>query len=85
VTLLPFGALLDERPRPMVPYEWSWSLHPSVLLGTGILGALYFYGIGPWRRQRGLPPAPPWRIACFSGALLVLLGAVNGPMHDLSD
>jgi putative membrane protein len=85
VTLLPFGALLDERPRPMVPYEWSWSLHPSVLLGTGILGALYFYGIGPWRRRRGLPPAPAWRMACFVGALLVLLGALNGPMHDLSD
>ena len=85
MTLLPFGALLDERPRPMVPYEWSWSLHPSVLLGTGILGALYFYGIGPWRRRRGLPPAPRWRVACFVGALLVLLGALNGPMHDLSD
>ena len=85
MTLLPFGALQGERPRPMVPYEWSWSLHPSVLLGTGILGALYFYGIGPWRRRRGLPPAPRWRVACFVGALLVLLGALNGPMHDLSD
>ena len=51
MTLLPLAALLDERPRPMVPYEWSWSLHPSVLPGTGILGALYFYGIGPWRRR----------------------------------
>ena len=84
MTLLPFGALFDERPRPMVPYEWSWSLHPSVLLGTGILGALYFYGIGPWRRRRGLPAAPGWRVACFAGALLVLLGSLNGPMHDLS-
>ena len=82
---LPLAALQGERPRPMVPYEWSWSLHPSVLLGTGILGALYFYGIGPWRRRRGLPAAPGWRVACFTGALLVLLGSLNGPMHDLSD
>jgi putative membrane protein len=85
VILLPFAPLLDERPRPTIPYEWSWSLHPSVLLGTGLLGALYFYGIGPWRRRRGLPPAPRWKVASFCGALLVLLGALNGPMHDLSD
>jgi putative membrane protein len=85
VILPPLAPLLDERPRPTIPYEWSWSLHPSVLLGTGLLGALYFYGIGPWRRQRDLPPVPRWRVASFSGALVVLLGALNGPMHDLSD
>jgi putative membrane protein len=85
VILLPFAPLLDERPRPTVPYEFSWSLHPSVLVGTGLLGALYFYGIGPWRRRRGLPPVPRWKVASFCAALLVLLGALNGPMHDLSD
>jgi putative membrane protein len=85
VILLPFAPLLDERPRPTTPFEWHWSLHPSVLLGTGLLGALYFYGIGPWRRRRGLPPAPGWKIASFCAALAVLLGALNGPMHDLSD
>jgi putative membrane protein len=78
--------LLDERPRPMVPFEWSWGLHPSVLLGTGLLGALYFYGIGPLRRRRNLgPPASPWRVASFATALIVLLVSLNGPMHDLSD
>jgi putative membrane protein len=85
VSLLPFAPLLDERPRPTIPYEWSWSLHPSVLVGTGLLGALYFYGIGPWRRRRGLPPVPRWKVASFCASLVVLLGALNGPMHDLSD
>jgi putative membrane protein len=86
VTRLPLAPLLDEpRPRPTVPFEWSWSLHPSVLLGTGALGALYFYGIGPWRRRRGLPAVPGWRVASFVGALVVLLGSLNGPVHDLSD
>jgi putative membrane protein len=77
--------LLDERTRPTGPYQLAWSLHPSVLVGTGILGALYVYGIGPWRRARGLPPAPAWRVACFFGALALLLIALNGPIHDLSD
>ncbi len=77
--------LLDERPRPLVPYEWSWSLHPSVFLGTGLLGALYVWGIGPYRRRRGLEPVPGWKVACFFAGLLVLLLSLNGPMHDLSD
>jgi putative membrane protein len=85
VTLLPFAPLLDERTRPAGPFEPAWSLHPSVLLGTGILGALYVYGIGPWRRARGLPPAPAWKVACFAIACLILLVSLNGPVHDLSD
>ena len=85
MTLPLFAPLLDERTRPTGPYVWAWSLHPSVLVGTGLLGALYLYGIGPWRRARGLPPAPAWKVACFFGSLLLLLGALNGPVHDLSD
>jgi putative membrane protein len=78
--------MTDDRPRPTAPYEWSWSLHPSVLIGTGILGALYFYGIGPLRRRLNLgPPASPWQILSFCAALVVLLLSLNGPVHDLSD
>ncbi len=77
---------IDDRPRPTIPYEWAWSIHPSVLLGTGILGALYFYGIGPLRRRHGWgPPASPWQILSFCSALVVLLISLNGPVHDLSD
>jgi putative membrane protein len=83
---LPLALLLDERARPTGPYEWAWSLHPSVLIGTGLLGALYFWGIGPLRRRLDLgPPPPAWQVASFCGGLLVLLLALNGPMHDLSD
>jgi len=77
--------LLDTRPRPTVPFAPDWGLHPSVLIGTGILGALYVWGIGPLRRRKGWPPVPAWRIGCFVGALVVLLGSLNGPIHDLSD
>ncbi|HET6778891.1 MAG TPA: cytochrome c oxidase assembly protein [Gemmatimonadales bacterium] len=77
--------MLDERLRPTTPYEWSWSLHPSVIIGTGLLGALYFYGIGPYRRRHGHPPASPWQVLSFCGSLVVLLLVLNGPVHDLSD
>jgi putative membrane protein len=78
--------LLDTRPRPTVPFEPTWSVHPSVLIGTGLLGALYVWGIGPlrWRYRLG-PPAPAWKVACFMAGLAVLLVSLNGPIHDLSD
>jgi putative membrane protein len=82
----PLALLLDERARPTGPFEWSWSLHPSVLIGTGLLGALYVWGIGPLRRRRDLgPPVPAVRRLAFAAGLLVLLASLNGPIHDLSE
>lgn len=78
--------LSQDRPRPTIPYEPAWSLHLSVFLGTGFLGALYFYGIGPLRRRYNLgPPATPWQIGSFCLGLAVVLLSLNGPLHDLSD
>ncbi len=80
------GLLLYERAQAVLPFTAEWSLHPSVVVGTGLLGALYFWGIGPARRRYHLgPPASPWRVASFVLALLVLLGSLDGPIHDLSD
>lgn len=76
----------DERLRPTGPYSWSWSIHPSVLIGTALLGALYFYGIGPLRRKHNWgPPASAAQILSFCTALALLLVSLNGPVHDLSD
>ena len=85
--MLPGAALLlDARPRPTEPFVWGWSSHPSVLIGAAVLGALYLYGTGPWRR-RHLPGArvSGWQTASFFGALLSIVLSLNGPMHDLSD
>lgn len=73
----------DITPPPFVA---EWSIHPTVVAGVVLLGTLYFYGIGPYRRRRSLgPPAEPWRPFCFVLGLLVLLVSLNGPIHDLSD
>jgi len=57
---------------------WStWDLHPSVIIGLVLLGGLYVY-LGGLRSARR-------HVASFAGALLVLLLALNGPLHNLSD
>ena len=77
--------LLLDTIRPTGPFEPDWDFHPSVVIGTAILGGLYAYGIGPWRRKHGLPPASPWRILSYVTGLAVLLVSLNGPIHHLSD
>ncbi|HEV8305757.1 MAG TPA: cytochrome c oxidase assembly protein [Gemmatimonadales bacterium] len=58
--------------------NWNrWDLHPSVVIGLVLLGGLYAY-LGGFRTARR-------HVASFLGALLVLFGALNGPLHNLSD
>ncbi len=68
------------------PFTPQWSLHLSVLIGVGVLAALYWYLIGPLRR-RSQPGGrvERWRVLSFAGALIVMLVSLNGPIHDLSD
>jgi putative membrane protein len=65
-----------EPSRPSLIGEW----HPEVIAGLAALALLYLW------RARGLPaPLPPGRGYSFAAGLLVLAGALNGPLHDLSD
>jgi len=84
--VIPLSLLFDQRVRPAGPFVADWSLHPSVLVGTAIFAGLYFYGITAWRKRRAPEETvSPWRVASFSLGCLLLLGALNGPIHDLSD
>ncbi len=86
MTLLPAALLLDARARPTGEWIPALSPHLSTLVGTAILGALYFWGITAARRRWNLgPPATAWQVASFTAALAVLLVSLNGPIHDLSD
>ena len=57
----------------MDPYAWSWNAEAFVVLG---LSAIYLLAI------RGLH-APTWRVACFLGAMLMLLAVSVTPIHTL--
>jgi putative membrane protein len=56
------------------PYAWSWNIEAIVALG---LTTAYFVAL----RQH---PASAWRIACFVGAVLLLLAASVTPIHTLA-
>jgi putative membrane protein len=75
-------------PPPLGPegFDWTaWQADPGVVTGLVVLGVGYA-GVTLWRRR--LDPSArlePRRVASFAGALLVLLVALTGPIHDLSD
>jgi putative membrane protein len=67
----------------MAAVPWTWtlaSIHPEVVLACGGMAAGWAWA---WR-ARGSRPRPG-QAARFVGALLALLLALNGPLHDLSD
>ena len=57
----------------MDPYSWSWNAEALVVLG---LTAAYISAI---RRTH----TPAWRIACFVGAMAMLLAVSVTPIHTL--
>jgi putative membrane protein len=55
------------------PYAWSWDAEAVVVLA---LAGTYVAAV----RRTG---APPWRIACFLGAMVLLLAVSVTPIHTL--
>src|SRR5882724_2398819 len=70
--------------QDLVAFSWTdWDWHPSTVIGVAVLAALYGWLAGPGRRGRAAPTRG--QIVCYTTSLLVMLGALNGPIHDLSD
>ena len=61
------------------PVSWT-SLHGEVVLGVGVVSMLYAWA---WHSHGARPRLG--RVTGFALGLLALLGALNGPLHDLSD
>ena len=76
---------VDHQPRP----AWSWwpvRWHLSTLEGCALLAALYLLAAGPLRRKLGGPERfEIGRATAFLLSLVVVVGSLNGPLHDLSD
>ncbi len=82
-----YGALGAKGPPPaLAAFDWTeWHAAPSVVVGLLVLGGLYLAATR-WRRR--LDPdadVDPIKVSSFMGALVVLFGALTGPMHELSD
>ena len=59
----------------MDPYAWSWN--PEALVVVPLLTVAYVVAL---RRF----PAPRWRIACFLGAMVLVLAVSATPVHTLA-
>jgi putative membrane protein len=75
-------------PPPLGPegFDWTvWHADPVVVTGLVLLGAAYL--TATLKRDRIDPAAQlePAKCASFFGGLLVLFGALTGPIHDLAD
>jgi putative membrane protein len=66
----------------MIPPPFAWTtgeIHADVVLGVGVLAAAY-----AWATLSG-PRGDLREPALFFASLVLLLAALNGPLHDLSD
>ena len=61
----------------MRPDPYAWSLHPEATVAVLALTGGYALVVLRF-------PAPPWRVACFAGAALLLLATAITPLDPLS-
>jgi putative membrane protein len=79
------GLLLLIQSRP--EFSWTaWNGDGTLRAGLVLLAGLYLLGIGPIRRRFRLARRVDRRqVATFLGGVLLLLLALDGPLHELSD
>ncbi|MEX2582920.1 MAG: cytochrome c oxidase assembly protein, partial [Gemmatimonadota bacterium] len=80
--MIPSLALLHRE-----SFAWSeWVVYPDFLIGWLLFGALYLLCAGPLRhRFPGSRPVPFRQIGSFAFGMFLMLVALQGPLHELSD
>ncbi len=65
----------------------GFEVHLSVLVGCLYLVGVYLLAVGPAREKYGWSavPASPLRKTAYLGAVAIIIFALNGPLHTLSD
>ena len=68
-------------------FAWNeWKVYPSFLVGWLVFGGLYFLCAGPLRRYfPGSRAVPLAKLLSFAFSLALMLVALQGPLHELSD
>jgi putative membrane protein len=68
-------------------FSWTqWSFYTDFLIGWILFGLAYALAAGPLRhRFPGSEPVPTSKVLWFGAGMLVMLLALQGPLHDLSD
>src|SRR5215203_1559972 len=68
-------------------FSWTeFRIYPDFFVGWVIFGVAYYLCIGPLRRYfPGSSRVPLAKVASFTAGLLLMLGALQGPLHELSD
>ncbi|MGH2398607.1 MAG: cytochrome c oxidase assembly protein, partial [bacterium] len=87
-TALSVTAMFPYRAQPEPRFAWwPWSWQWSVLVGCGLIAALYLLAMGPWRERLGAAGSrfETGRCAVFLASLGIVVVSLNGPIHDLSD
>jgi len=82
------NAMYPLRDQPPVAYRaWPWRWEWSVLLGCGLLAGFYLLALTVWRRRLGADSDRFERgnALAFLAGLAVVVGSLDGPLHDLSD
>jgi putative membrane protein len=68
-------------------FSWSeWAFYPDFLAGWLVVGGVYLLCAGPLRHRFAESRAVPfWQVCCFATGMLIMLLALQGPLHELSD
>jgi putative membrane protein len=68
-------------------FSWTeWVFYPDFLIGWFVFGGIYLLCAGPFRhRFPGSAPVPLRQLLSFAFGMLLMLVALQGPLHDLSD
>ena len=67
---------------------WDWHWHPELYAGLLLLAVLYLLFVGPLRGrlvQAELIRPSRWQVVSFMAGVLIMLFALAGPLHELSD
>ena len=86
---IPVPAISSQDSIARVDFSWwEWHWHTDLYSGLLLLAGAYLLFAGPLRNRIAGPAAvgpSGWQVASFMTGVLIMLFALAGPIHELSD